>query len=73
MLKGLLSSGDRIRTCDLRVMSPTSYLCSTPQYILKALRFVFLKNDANSDIFVFCRCKDTTFFLTHKLSPGKSI
>jgi hypothetical protein len=24
------SSGARIRTWDLRVMSPTSYLCSTP-------------------------------------------
>ncbi len=27
-----LSSGERIRTTDLRVMSPTSYLCSTPQW-----------------------------------------
>ena len=27
----LFSSGERIRTTDLRVMSPTSYLCSTPQ------------------------------------------
>jgi len=26
-----LSSGDRIRTYDLRVMSPTSCHCSTPQ------------------------------------------
>ena len=26
-----ISSGERIRTTDLRVMSPTSYLCSTPQ------------------------------------------
>jgi hypothetical protein len=26
-------SGGRIRTCDLWVMGPTSYLCSTPQYI----------------------------------------
>ena len=25
------SSGEWIRTTDLRVMSPTSYLCSTPQ------------------------------------------
>ena len=46
MLKGLLSSGDRIRTCDLRVMSPTSYHCSTPQYILKTFLLCFLKNDA---------------------------
>jgi hypothetical protein len=29
--EGFQSSGDRIRTCDLRVMSPTSCLCSTPQ------------------------------------------
>jgi hypothetical protein len=27
-----LSSGGWIRTNDLRVMSPSSYLCSTPQY-----------------------------------------
>ncbi len=27
-----LCSGGRIRTCDLWVMSPTSYHCSTPQY-----------------------------------------
>ena len=27
----LSGRGDRIRTCDLRVMSPTSCLCSTPQ------------------------------------------
>ena len=25
-----VGSGGRIRTCDLRVMSPTSYHCSTP-------------------------------------------
>ena len=34
-----LSSGGRIRTSDLWVMSPTSYHCSTPQYILKILFF----------------------------------
>jgi hypothetical protein len=28
------SSEDRIRTCDLWVMSPTSYRCSTPHYYL---------------------------------------
>ncbi len=27
---GGVGSGGRIRTCDLRVMSPTSYHCSTP-------------------------------------------
>jgi hypothetical protein len=31
----LTCSGGRIRTSDLWVMSPTSYHCSTPQYILK--------------------------------------
>ena len=32
--RGLLpiGSGERIRTTDLRVMSPTSYHCSTPRY-----------------------------------------
>jgi hypothetical protein len=30
-----LCSGGRIRTSDLWVMSPTSYHCSTPQYIFK--------------------------------------
>ena len=29
--------GDRDRTCDLRVMSPTSCLCSTPRYISRSL------------------------------------
>ena len=29
-----LGSGDRTRTDDLWVMSPTSYHCSTPHYIL---------------------------------------
>ena len=28
-----LSSGNRTRTCDLRVMSPTSYHCSIPRFI----------------------------------------
>ena len=39
---GLLSSGEWIRTTDLRVMSPTSYHCSTPRrsgkYTKKARR-----------------------------------
>ena len=30
-----LCSGGRIRTSDLWVMSPTSYHCSTPQYVFK--------------------------------------
>ena len=29
--------GDRDRTCDLRVMSPTSCLCSTPRYLSRSL------------------------------------
>ena len=28
---GSLNSGDRIRTCDLRVMSPTSYQTALPR------------------------------------------
>jgi hypothetical protein len=31
------SSGEWIRTTDLRVMSPTSYRCSTPQHDLSDL------------------------------------
>jgi hypothetical protein len=31
------SSGEWIRTTDLRVMSPTSYRCSTPQHYLSDL------------------------------------
>ena len=34
-----LSSGERIRTTDLRVMSPTSYLCSTPHRLLNDQNF----------------------------------
>ena len=31
---GSLNSGDRIRTCDLRVMSPTSYQTALPRNLL---------------------------------------
>ena len=34
---GFRCSGDRIRTYDLWVMSPTSYLCSTPRCMLSSL------------------------------------
>ena len=34
-----LSSGEWIRTTDLRVMSPTSYLCSTPHRLLNDQNF----------------------------------
>jgi hypothetical protein len=33
------SSGEWIRTTDLRVMSPTSYLCSTPHRLLNDQNF----------------------------------
>jgi hypothetical protein len=54
-LKRLLSSGDRIRTCDLRVMSPTSYLCSTPQYIVKCkLQLILFKElDGPTEKYLF--------------------
>ena len=47
-----LSSGGRIRTYDLRVMSPTSYLCSTPHSLnsLEALASILLSyQDSNLD------------------------
>ncbi len=34
-MKPLFGSGGRTRTCDLRVMSPTSYHCSTPLFELQ--------------------------------------
>ena len=36
------SSGERIRTPDLQVMSLTSYLCSTPQYPFRTIQKVYL-------------------------------
>ena len=36
----LFGSGGRTRTCDLRVMSPTSYHCSTPQ-CLRLQKYTF--------------------------------
>ena len=42
----LLGSGDWIRTSDLRVMSPTSCLCSTPQHFEYYTRFhTLVKSD----------------------------
>ena len=38
-------SGGRIRTSDLWVMSPTSYHCSTPQYV--RAKIIFLREMAN--------------------------
>ena len=43
----VLSSGGRIRTDDLRVMSPTSYHCSTPHLVTSSIEI---------------GCKSTTFF-----------
>ena len=39
--EGSESSGDKIRTCDLWVMSPTSYPCSTPQYFKSQIYVLF--------------------------------
>ncbi len=41
-------SGGKIRTCDLRVMSPTSYLCSTPQCHNSSAKVVNLFNITKS-------------------------
>jgi hypothetical protein len=35
-----VGGGGRTRTYDLRVMSPTSYHCSTPRYIISIFIFV---------------------------------
>ena len=40
MSRLLSSCGGRIRTYDLRVMSPTSYLCSTRDIIYKDKTFL---------------------------------
>lgn len=37
---GVPSSGDRIRTCDFKVMSLASYLCSTPLFYLWFFMFL---------------------------------
>ena len=37
-----LSSGGRIRTDDLKVMSLASYLCSTPQYVCYIFVIIFV-------------------------------
>lgn len=57
----LLSSGDRIRTYDLWVMSPTSYLCSTPQYIFM-LKELSLFEAAKIKLFFFLQLLNTHFF-----------
>ncbi len=41
---GLISSGGWIRTNDFWVMSPTSYLCSTPQYFLGLQRYTYFSD-----------------------------
>ena len=40
------SSGSRIRTNDLRVMSPTSYLCSIPHYCFNVAKLHFFSDIA---------------------------
>ena len=53
-------SGGRIRTSDLRVMSPTSCLCSTPHRvkILVNENFSLLKSAAKIIILFLCRVKN---------------
>ena len=46
------SSGGRIRTCDLRVMSPTSYLTAPPRNKTKNLPFVIRRVNPSSRPFL---------------------
>ena len=51
---GFFNSGDRIRTCDLRVMGPTSYQTALPRdhyYIYTAKKVLFKKNKNKLQIF----------------------
>ncbi len=43
-----LCCGGRIRTYDLWVMSPTSYHCSTPRYLLHCKGSTYFLNDQNN-------------------------
>ena len=42
----IICSGSRIRTNDLRVMSPTSYLCSIPHYCFNVAKLHFFSDIA---------------------------
>jgi hypothetical protein len=58
-LLNFLSSGGWIRTNDFWVMSPTSYLCSTPQYEFQVANIHYFDGTGDkvihspSDIFMF--------------------
>ena len=51
----LTGCGSRIRTNDLRVMSPTSYPCSTPRYLVYSLECLYIIT--RSLMFVKCFLK----------------
>ncbi len=63
-----IGSGGRTRTCDLRVMSPTSYHCSTPQCLTAAKIHFFQYHNKN-----FFRFFSTDFFLIFALSIRKRL
>ncbi len=54
-----VGSGERIRTSDLRVMSPTSCLCSTPHRVKISVDEIFscLKSAAKIIILFLCKAK----------------
>ena len=54
-----VGSGGRIRTSDLRVMSPTSCLCSTPHHVKISVDEIFscLKSAAKIIILFLCKAK----------------
>ncbi len=55
-LGNYLGGGRRTRTSDLWVMSPTSYHCSIPRYIV--LKIVF---EVSEELFPFDECKVSDF------------
>ena len=60
----IVGSGGRIRTSDLRVMSPTSCLCSTPHRAknLGKQKISFPKSAAKIIIFFLCKAKNKKKF-----------
>ena len=59
-MSSLFSCGERIRTNDLWVMSPTSYPCSTPRCFDDAKVVLFLYS---ANFFVLFLCFSTFFSL----------
>ena len=58
-----LGSGGWIRTNDLRVMSPTSYLCSTPHSVISVLK-------SFAKVLLFCDMAKCCWPFAGKLTNG---